>query len=77
MLGKIEGERRRGWQRMRWLDSITHSLHMSLSSELGGVRRPPWVADLRAGTWTWEPGGQGAGGGESSHIQSPRRAAVA
>ena len=65
MLGKIEGERRRGRQRMRWLDSITHSLHMSLSSELGGVGRPPWLADLRAGTWTWEPGGQGTGvGGE-------------
>ena len=31
MLGKIEGRRRRGWQRMRWLDSITDSLDMSLS----------------------------------------------
>ena len=31
MLGKIEGKRRRGWQRMRWLDSITHSMDMSLS----------------------------------------------
>ena len=57
MLGKIEGERIRGWQRKRWLDSITDSLDMSLSNELGGVKRPPWVGDLRAGTWTWEPGG--------------------
>ena len=31
MLGKIEGKRRRGWQRMRWLDSITDSVDMSLS----------------------------------------------
>ena len=31
MLGKIEGRRRRGWQRVRWLDGITDSVHMSLS----------------------------------------------
>ena len=31
MLGKIEGRRRRGWQRMRWLDDITGSMDMSLS----------------------------------------------
>ena len=31
MLGKIEGKRRRGWQRMRWLDSITESVDMTLS----------------------------------------------
>jgi len=31
MLGKIEGKRRRGLQRMRWLDSITDSMDMSLS----------------------------------------------
>ena len=30
MLGKIEGRRRRGRQRMRWLDGITDSMHMSL-----------------------------------------------
>ena len=31
MLGKTEGKRRRGWQRMRWLDSITDSIDMNLS----------------------------------------------
>ena len=31
MLGKIEGKRRRGWQRMRWLDSITDSMNLNLS----------------------------------------------
>ena len=31
MLGKIEGKRRRGWRKMRWLDSITNSVDMNLS----------------------------------------------
>ena len=32
MLGKIEGRRRRGWQRMRWLDGIMDSMDMTLST---------------------------------------------
>ena len=31
MIGQIKGRRNRGWQRMRWLDSITDSMDMSLS----------------------------------------------
>ena len=31
MLGKIEGKKRRGWQRMRWLDTITDSMDVNLS----------------------------------------------
>ena len=31
ILGKIEGKRRRGWQRMRWLESITDSMDMNMS----------------------------------------------
>jgi len=31
MLGKIESKRRRGWQRMRWLDSVSNSMGMKLS----------------------------------------------
>ena len=37
MLGKIEGKRRRGWQRIRWLVSITNSIDMNLSRIQGIV----------------------------------------
>ena len=54
MLGKIEGRRRSGQQRMRWLDSITDSMDMSLSKLCEMVKdRGAWHAAVHGITKKW------------------------
>ena len=54
MLGKIEGKRSRGWQRMRWLDGITDSMDMNLSKLREVVEdKGAWVLQSMGVTKCW------------------------
>ena len=54
MLGKMKGKSRRGWQRTRWLDGITHSMDMNLGKLWETVEnRGAWYAIIHGVTKSW------------------------
>ena len=91
MLGKIEGRRRRGWQKMRWLDGITDSMNMSwvnsgswwwtgkngMLQSMGSQRvGHDWATELSwTGHWQDNPVERGFSQGKNRNLKARQRAA--